>query len=109
MIYFAFLYFGFASGPINLDNIVCQGTEDHLFNCSYTADHYCSHFEDIGIVCNPPCEYDGQLRLVGGDSNMEGRVEVCTSGTWGSVCDDSFDNSDAKVVCRQLGFSTGSK
>ena len=34
-----------------------------------------------------------------------GRIEVCVSESWGTVCDDFWQNQDASAACRQLGFS----
>jgi len=44
------------------------------------------------------------VRLVGGTSSNQGRLEVYYSGTWGTVCDDYFSDVDAGVACYSLGF-----
>ena len=46
------------------------------------------------------------MRLVGGQSAYEGRVEVCLSQRWGTVTDDGWSAKDAQVVCRQVGYDT---
>ena len=46
------------------------------------------------------------LRLRGGTTSLQGRVEMCYEGQWGTVCDNLWGTSDAKVACRQLGFSS---
>ena len=48
----------------------------------------------------------GEVRLAGGSIPSEGRVEIWSNGSWGTVCDNNWDRNDAKVVCKMLGFGT---
>ena len=51
----------------------------------------------------------GDVRLEGGLSSTEGRVEYCVGGRWGTVCNHNWNEQDAVVVCKQLGFNTFSE
>ena len=50
----------------------------------------------------------GDVRLMGGKDDNEGRVEVCMRGLWGTICDNHWGVFEATVVCKQLGIE-GSK
>lgn len=45
---------------------------------------------------------DNEVRLVGGRTQTEGRLELCVSGQWSTVCNEQWDAENADVVCRQL-------
>ncbi|XP_007935053.1 scavenger receptor cysteine-rich domain-containing protein SCART1-like [Orycteropus afer afer] len=92
---------GGGATPIGLSRVQCLGTETHLTQCNVSTSLLVPtrNIPDVGVVCSGSL----QLRLAGGPGRCAGRVEVFHSGVWGTVCDDSWDLSDAHVVCRQLG------
>ncbi|XP_026754306.2 lysyl oxidase homolog 2B [Galleria mellonella] len=45
---------------------------------------------------------EGRIKLIGGPTKFEGNVYIYHAGRWGAVCDDSWDNAAAQVVCRNF-------
>ncbi|XP_052086520.1 deleted in malignant brain tumors 1 protein-like [Mytilus californianus] len=95
-------YFGKGHGKVMMNNLDCSGRERDVNECSFPGweKNNCAHNKAVGVSCATP------VRLVGGPIPSQGRLEVYNGDTWGSVCDNSFDQKDAIVVCRTLGFLT---
>uniref|UniRef100_A0AC11E6Q0 Uncharacterized protein n=1 Tax=Ovis aries TaxID=9940 RepID=A0AC11E6Q0_SHEEP len=89
------------SRPRWVDGIRCRKTDTSLWQCPSDPWNYtsCSPKEEAYISC----EGSRQLRLVDGRGPCAGRVEILDHGTWGTICNYSWDLDDARVVCRQLG------
>ena len=109
--------------------VTCRGSESSLAECSYTT-----HFSStcvrssgvVGVQCRSGRQtlilktmhknlfytleniQHGELRITNGVTKYEGRVEVYRNSEWTLVCNDGWDELDARVVCRQLNYKSTS-
>eukprot|EP00892_Ulva_mutabilis_P004970 jgi/Ulvmu1/2845/UM144_0010.1 len=118
-------------GRVWLDDVVCHGPEDDVLEC-YLGDGFlddaftCKDRNDprvrFAVACRQfpvgaaqegvaaPGAEEGDVRLVAQSTvrNWQlGRPEIYFEGSWSQICAASFGAPDAVVVCRQLGYSTG--
>ncbi|NXG93732.1 LOX3B oxidase, partial [Stercorarius parasiticus] len=104
---------GQGTGPIHINEVQCLGTEKSLWSCPFKniTQEDCKHTEDAAVRCNIPyMGYENLIRLSGGRSRFEGRVEVAVGAgdgdqpRWGLVCSEGWGTLEAMVACRQLGL-----
>lgn len=113
-----------------MDDVNCNGDEADLTWCYYSTSHNCGHSEDVGVICmdeyvdetssaedfylgsfalivdpNWPVSYDEN----GWVAEISGRMEYYNGYSYGTVCDDYFDNDSngAAVFCRSMGLPFG--
>ncbi|XP_039992540.1 lysyl oxidase homolog 3B isoform X1 [Xiphias gladius] len=103
---------GQGMGPIYMNEVKCLGEEKSIWNCPFKniTSEDCQHTEDAAVRCNVPyMGLENSIRLTGGRTRYEGRVEVLGSdsnGTqgWGLICGENWSTKEAMVACRQLGL-----
>ena len=111
-------------------DVNCTGAETNIINCPYNgySSYSCSLSRDANVFCSKfnsntcvviiknfvavgvsasSCT-TGEVRLVGGSTDNDGRVEVCVNNAWSSVCTSSgWNRQAAQVVCNQVGDNLG--
>ena len=113
--------FGAGIYPIVYTNVACGGWETTLADCDKQVypQSECSREDVAGVLCgygngiiyklynhvimNVDCN-DGDLRLMGSQWSYEGTIEVCYGKLWGLISDSDWNQQNAEVVCRQLGY-----
>ncbi|XP_069059251.1 lysyl oxidase homolog 3 isoform X3 [Pleurodeles waltl] len=98
---------GQGMGPIHMNEVQCVGTEKSLWSCQYKniTEEDCEHSEDASVRCNTPyMGFESTIRIVGGRTTNEGRVEVKRGNKWGTICSEGWTTKEAMVACRQLGL-----
>ena len=86
-----------------------HGNSSYHDNSSYHGNSGCTItfvvlYSTISTVPNPAC-VGGSIRLAAGSNPMQGRVELCINGQWGTVTHDGWSALDALVACKQAGFA----
>ncbi|KAL4219781.1 scavenger receptor [Mactra antiquata] len=101
--------YGIGSGPTHISALSCDGNYNDINQCSYKTPtkfypEYCTKNNDLSLACT-----DNRLNIT--DMRLEpgpyhGRLEIQVNGTWGTICNNSFDINDGQVICRMINGLT---
>ena len=125
--------FGTGIGPVFLTDLFCTGSEASLIECRHSkvvqlgTNNFCTHSRDVGLRCERKTAIhvlkvihffnlttftlamcstgDVQVISSANGNSGTGRAQVCINGTWGTICNDFWENVDASIVCKQAGYS----
>ena len=64
---------------------------------------YCSHNFHGTIIFTADC-VDGEVRLMEGKTELEGRLDVCFGQRWGTISSDGWAEINSRIVCSDLGY-----
>ncbi|KAL4222595.1 hypothetical protein ACF0H5_018636 [Mactra antiquata] len=89
-------------------------TTEHLHQATEHPHHHHHHHDDTTVlttttVTTTDDDEDSlyKLSLKGGAEGNSGKVLIEYMGEQGFVCSNGFDNNDAQVVCKELGYRKG--
>ena len=113
--------YGRGSGTVWLSDVKCGAAMTRIDECVFTgwgvSSTFCNHNDDAGVQCigvappfppSPPPSpphapaRPGDVRLVGGPSQLEGRLEIYHESIWGSICDDGWGEEETTAACSQV-------
>ncbi|XP_055956210.1 neurotrypsin [Patella vulgata] len=91
-----------------MENVQCKGSESRLVDCSHEDPQTHSCFQhSVAVICFNGKKSKAFTWNLGGGNNYTGEVIVNYLGTPGSICSDDWDDNDARVACRELGYRNG--
>ncbi|XP_055956274.1 scavenger receptor cysteine-rich type 1 protein M130 [Patella vulgata] len=93
-----------------ISNVSCTGTEKSFDQCTYqySENQVNSCSEKVVLSCFDPNDPDSSLPDGSIKFGQQNRILIKQYGTWGTICYDDWDDKDAEVACKQLGYDKGS-
>ena len=98
-------FFGLAEGDFGIDNVECFGSEDSILDCDLSSSPNCDRSEVAGVICSSRISFPTSSlnNFFLGVDIKEGNVFLDNM----AVCSSTWTDENAKVACRQMGFSNG--
>ena len=103
--------YGSSKRTILFSSVNCSGEENDILDCQMKINSTCPSGHYVSVECSNETIVDDGFQLRLSTDSLAGQVhgilEVKVGGIWGRICLHNFDDTDASVACRQLGFEGG--
>ncbi|KAK3092335.1 hypothetical protein FSP39_001454 [Pinctada imbricata] len=100
-------YFGPGTGGFWRVNYTCLFSSQCEAAVMVVDDDRCNHDNDMGVICDHMVRLRYETNEEESIQRNSGFVQIYHDGKWTPVCSDNWTSENTRVVCRQLGYTTG--